>query len=141
MRSILPIFAAALLVGCETQSVSRVGEEPRAAISYAATARYPGEDRALEDGRIAAVDDPKEKRLHLLNVSDTSIPPATVWVNGLFLKRIDSIPPRATITIEHDDLLESGPGVRDLASLDQPVTRVEIETHEGLFRVKGPARQ
>ena len=60
-----PVAAASLLVGCTTQEVARVGEEPREAITHAATARYPGNAQRSDRVQVAALDDPEGRELTL----------------------------------------------------------------------------
>src|SRR5688500_5330158 len=92
-RHFVPAFAIAasiLIAGCETSEIARVGEEPREAISYAATASYPGEATQSSDLQLAAIDNPDAREIELLNLTDNSIPASTLWVNGAFVKRIPS---------------------------------------------------
>jgi hypothetical protein len=141
-RIIIAVAAGGLSVaGCSTNEVSRVGETPRAEIAYAATASYPGDPRTSEDINLTAVDDPDARELVLYNVTDNAIGPATVWVNGAFIKRIDGIAPRGSIRIKHGELLQTGPGTTDLRALDQAARKVEIQTKDGLFTVQGPSRK
>ena len=139
--AILLILPAALILGCSTSEVSRVGQAPRAEITYAATAKYPGGAKTSDNFRLTAIDDPDGKKLEIYNVTDTAIGPATVWVNGAFVHRIDGIAPRGSIAIQHAELLQAGPGTSDLAKLDQTARKVEIETRDGLFTVQGPSRK
>ncbi|MEO6434307.1 MAG: hypothetical protein ABIP55_00900 [Tepidisphaeraceae bacterium] len=135
------VLAAGGFVGCSTNEVARVGSEPRAEISYAATARYPGDARMSDAVKLTAVTDPDAKKLVIYNVTDNSIGPATVWVNGAFVHRIDGIAPRGAVEINYGELLQTGPGTADLKSLDQPARKVEIQTRDGLFTVQGPSQK
>ena len=140
-RAALAIIAVGgLLVGCTTNEVGRVGASPRAEITYAATAKYPGEARTSDAIQLTAVDDPDDNVMTIYNVSDNAIGPATVWVNGAFVHRIDGIPPRGAVEINHVELLQAGPGTGDLDSVNQSARKVEIQTRDGLFTVQGPSR-
>ena len=129
-----------VLAGCATGEVSRVRDQPRAEISYAATATYPGEPETSEDLILTAVDDPRRRELTLYNPTDRSVPAGTVWINGHFLHRIHGIGPRGGTTIDYRNFLEAGDGVMDFRRVQQSVQRVDYETSEGLFTVQGPAR-
>ena len=144
-RHFVPAFAIGALVfiaGCETSEIARVGEEPRAEIGYAATASYPGEPMAAtKDFQVAALDNPDAHELELLNLTDNSIPASSVWVNGAFVKRIASIPPRGTLKVKYSELLEAGRSVNDLQSVGQIARKVEIQTPQGLMAVQGPSNR
>jgi hypothetical protein len=139
MTRLLALLVVALLAGCTTDKLGRVGEEPRAAITYAATASYPGSPQPSDRISAAAVDDRGARELVIYNMSDTAVPRATVWVNGAFLHRVPGIAPRRSVEISYRELLEAGQGVRDLRTARQAVRRVELETSDGLFTVQGPA--
>lgn len=182
-------------VGCQTDKVSQVGEKPREAIAYAATAKYPGNAaaeatpaaaavdastavRSTGDAgavnarpvapsanadnsspavaapaamtvgdapsssayRLAVVDRRGEKQIEILNLNDTAIPVSTVWVNGLFVHRLDkAIPPRGTIKVPYANLLEAGRPTGDLRALDQNARKVELQIGDQLHMVEGPA--
>ena len=136
----MAIAVGGLLMGCRTNEVGRVGAVPRAEIRYAATAKYPGDARTVDTVQLTAVDDPDNDRLTIYNVSDNTIGPATIWVNGMYVHRIDGIPPRGAVEIEHVELLQDGAGTGDLHSVNQSARKVEIQTRDGLFTVQGPSR-
>ena len=138
---IVVIAIGGLLGGCTTNEVGRVGASPRAEITYAATAKYPGEARTSDAIQLTAVDDPDANVMTIYNVSDNAIGPGTIWVNGAFVHRIDGIPPRGAVEIKHIELIQAGPGTSDLDSVNQSARKVEIQTRDGLFTVQGPSRK
>lgn len=131
--------AAAGLPGCAVEELAQVGEEPRAAISYAATATYPGHAVKSPRMELVAFDHPDRNVLEVHNLMSRSVPASSVWVNENFVARVGPIPPRGFVAVKYSDLLESGPGVSDLDRLDAKVAKVELHTDEGLFTVMGPA--
>src|SRR4051812_1141357 len=146
MKSFLPsvigasVIGLITLAGCSTDRVAQVGSEPRAAISEAALASYPQQPAVASDRvQAAAVDRPDQKEIEIFNLSDQSIPPGRVWVNGGFLAQSPNIAPRGSTIIKYSDLLEAGHAVNDLKQLQQPVRKVELQTREGLFKIQGPA--
>ena len=148
LRQIVPVSALAagvfaLAVGCETSQIARVGDEPREAITYAATAKYPGEAQLSRssDIKVAAIDNPNMDQLELLNLTDNSIPASTLWVNGAFVRRIPTIPPRGTLVVKYAELLEAGRGTQDLKSVNQQARKVELQTQQGLIAVQGPSKR
>src|SRR3954464_6349831 len=144
MRSTIFVTAVAasmaMLAGCEgkTDKVSAVAPEARQAISAAAMARYPGNPTTSRDIQLAAVTYPEKKYVEILNLGTTSIPASNVWVNGTFMTHIDGIAPKSLTTVQYGSLLEAGTATNDLKSLNQPVSKVEIQTDRGLFSVQGP---
>ena len=133
--------AAALFSGCATNEVAKVRQEPREAITYAATAKYPGNAQKSDRVQVTAVNDDGAHEVILYNLSNQSLPETSVWVNGAFVTRIDGIPPRGSVTVKHSELLEAGPGTGDVKRLDQSVNRVELQTPDGLFAAGGPAQK
>jgi hypothetical protein len=137
------LFGSYLMVaGCETHQVARVGEGPREQIAYAATAKYPsGAAQQSEKLRLAAVDDMDAKRLTIMNLTDTAIPPSTVWVNGAYVHPLPTIPARGTYSIDYEQILMAGPNPTDLKQQGQAVSKVELQTEKGLFTVQGPSKK
>jgi hypothetical protein len=130
----------AFLTGCATRmdNVSGVSKEARQAISEAAVARYPGNPSISRDVQAMAINYPDKAFIEIHNFGNQSIPASTVWVNGIFMTRIEGIAPKSFATVEHGRLLEAGPATTDLQMLSQPVARVELQTPRGLFAVYGP---
>jgi hypothetical protein len=127
-----------VLAGCETNKVTEVGPEARQAITAAATAKYPGEAIKSEDVQLAAINYPEKHMIEVHNLGTQSITSPTVWVNGTFMSRVDSIPPKSFVAVKYGELLEAGPAANDLRRLKEPVAKVEIQTDKGLFSVQGP---
>jgi hypothetical protein len=88
---------------------------------------------------VVAFNDPDRDLLQIHNLTDRSVPPSAVWVNEVFVARVETIPPKSHVTVKYSELLEAGPSVNDLKMLDAPVAKVELETDQGLFTVMGPA--
>jgi hypothetical protein len=151
MRKMMVVAVAGLLGGmltagggCETQQISHVGDAPREAIAYAATAKYPAVAAtapAQTGMQVAAVDDTENKKVTIMNLTDNAIPPATVWVNGAYLHRTATIAPRGMASINYSELLMAGPSPQDLKASGQSVRKVELQTHDGFFTVQGPSKK
>jgi hypothetical protein len=140
---IIPIVAGLglglSLLGCQAESLSQVGTAPRQAITFAATAHYPGNPTTSPTVHAAAVADSSKDTLTIYNLGDTTIPASTLWVNGHFVRQIPAIAPRASHQVTYNELIQAGPGVQTLKQLGQGVNTVELQTAEGLFKVEGPA--
>ena len=141
LRTILHavVIAGALaFAGCTAKEVADVGDSPREQITHAATLTYPGNARQDDRVQAVAIDVHGRNTLEIQNPSDTQIPASTLWVNGAFVRKIGPIPPGESVTVKHSNLIQAGRGTNDLLSLDQPIERVELQTPEGLFTVRGP---
>ena len=139
MRQVLILMltlAAAAACGCAANEM-----EERRRVTQAARAEYPGNARMSKEVQVVAYDHPDDKKLELSNLGDRSVPGPTVWVNGAYLHRVESIGPRQSVTVDYDDLLEAGPGVTDFADSKHPVRKVEVQTPDGLFTALGPTRK
>ena len=144
MRNGWTIIAVAALAagGCQVGNVDQVGQQPRDAITYAARAKYPGNPTAMPEMprvQAAAVDYRGLNEIEILNLSDNAIPASTVWVNGSYLTRIDTIPPKGTTVVKYGQLLEAGAGTQDLKMAKQSPSKVELQTADGLTPIQGPA--
>ena len=53
----------------------------------------------------------------------------------------DFIGPRSSQKVDFGQLLQAGEGVQSLKTLGQAVTKVELQTGQGLMSVEGPARR
>lgn len=139
LQVMLCLSAGVMIAGCKTTQVSQVAEGPREAITFAARAKYPGDAKTSETIRVAAVDDSRRRELTLFNLSDNSVPASTLWVNSHYVAQIPSIAPRRSVLLKYTQLIEAGPSVGDLRTMDQQPRKVEIQTSDGLFTVQGPS--
>jgi hypothetical protein len=137
ITSLLSVAAAlSLAAGCAQHR-----EEVRRDATVAALAKYPGTVQKSDRVQVAAVDYRGDKRIELLNVGDSPVESPTVWVNKTYVNKAPTIPTRGSIVIRYVDLIQQGQGVQDLATTNQPVTSIEIQTGDGLYSAMGPARK
>jgi len=137
----LSVLAAGVLAGCPAQNVQQVGEQPRAAITYAARAHYPGNAQMSDRIKAVAVTEPEGKMLTVYNYGADTIPSTALWANGAFVKEIAPIPPRGNVRAKYSELLEAGPGVRTFSEVSSRLERVELQTPDGLYTVQGPVNR
>src|SRR5207253_66524 len=98
---------------------------------------YPGYAQNRPDKvQAAAVVDRDKQEIQILNLSDNAIASPTVWVNGAYVRRVPTIQPRGSTVIKFEGLLQAGQTSMDFKRADQPVTKVEIQTADGLFAVQ-----
>ena len=130
------VMLAALAGGCGNKAVAT-----REQATHAALSTYPGSPQQSDEIQLAAIDDPKRKKIQIVNLTDRTIPTPSLWVNQTFVHKARTIEPRGQITVEYEDLLEQGSGVRDLDMANVPVKTVEVQTSGGLYTVQGPSRK
>ena len=130
------VAALGLIAGCAQHR-----EEVRRDASVAALAKYPGNVQKSDRVQVAAVDYRGDKRIELLNLGDGPVENPTIWVNKTYVNKAATIPTRGSVVVKYVDLIQQGQGVQDLATTNQPVQTVEIQTADGLYSAMGPARK
>src|SRR5687768_3624950 len=98
---LLVLIFAALSAGCGNKAV-----QAREQATHAALSRYPGNPQRSDDVQLAAIDDPKDKRLEIMNLTDSPIANATLWVNQTFVHKIKSLKGRDQTSMKYNELLE-----------------------------------
>lgn len=136
LSMVVVVALAGSCAGCGNRAV-----ETRQQATAAALATYPGNPQQSDEIQLAAIDHAKDKEVEILNLTDRSIQSPTIWVNGNFLNRTKTIPPRGQVSVKYSQLIEQGGGVRDLDMVNVPVKTVEVQTAQGLFTVLGPSRK
>lgn len=140
-RSLIATGLLCLAAGCSTQDIGQVGQVPRQEITYAATAKYPGNPQTSGPLHAVVLDSPGAKELSVYNISSNALPQSALWVNGSFVHAINSIPPKGHLTIAYNRFLQAGPGTADLSQVDQAVTEVDAQTSGGLYKLEGPTQK
>ena len=140
IRQSIFILAVATLAGCSTNTTFDPmlgGDKQEAAqlAAYAATAKFPTTAPTNSDLKVAAFTHGGEVKL--VNFSATAIADAAVWVNGIYVHKIASIPANGTVSIPAGQFYDSGGRV--LNTDKTPVTRVQVEAGSGVWNTLGPA--
>ena len=141
MNRFVVVMIVVVVAGCATKRVSGVDPEARQQIGYAATATYPGNPYQRPDKvNASAAVDHEDEEIQIYNLSDNAIVSPKVWVNGAYVRQLPTIGPRAAATVEYRGLLQAGEPSMDFKRAGQAVSKVEIQTADGLFTVQGPSR-
>ena len=141
MNRLAVVMICVVVAGCAASRVSSVEPETRENIGYAATAHYPGYPQQRTDKvHASAAVDQEDEEIQIFNLSDNAIPTPTIWVNGVFVRRLPTIGPRSSATVTFPGLLQAGQPEMDFKRSGQSVSKVEIQTADGLFAVQGPSR-
>ena len=141
MSRLVAVMIVVVVAGCAASKVSSVEPETRENIGYAATARYPGYPQNRPDKvQASAAVDQEDSKIEIYNLSDNAIPNPIIWVNGTYVRRLPTIGPRSSATVLYGGLLQAGQTQMDFKRSGQQVSKVEIQTADGLFTVQGPSR-
>ena len=132
----LLIAVLTLSTGCGNKHVAT-----REQATLAALSTYPGNPVRSDEVQLAAIDNPKDKEIELINLTDRTIPTPTIWVNQAYVHKAPTIKPRGQVTVDYAELIEQGQGVRDLDMANVLVRKVEVQTGDALYTVMGPSRK
>ena len=106
--------------------------------AHAGNAQFPN-TRPSDDHRLAAVVSHDRKTIKIYNFESNPIRAVNVWVNGSYVQPINGIAGQSKAVIRTDKLY-NGLG-NTFASRSEEVARVQIETHDGVYNVMGPATE
>lgn len=106
--------------------------------AHAGNAKFPT-TTASDDRRVAAIVSADRKTIKLYNFDNVPVRAVNVWVNGSYVQPINGIAAHSKAVIRTDRLF-NGLG-NTLASRNEGVARVQLETQDGLFNVMGPSTE
>ena len=141
------LSAAVFLSGCAAsgefdpggaRSTATEPMTPTQLAAYAGNARYP-ETQASRELRASAIVSRDKGHIKIYNFDNEPLRDVRVWVNGSFVQPIDGIAPQSSVTVRTKELYD-GLG-NSFASKNEEVTRVELQTHDQLHRLWGPAAE
>ena len=106
--------------------------------AHAGGADFPNE-RPTDGRRIAAIVTKDRRTIKLYNFENEPVRAVNVWINGAYVQPLRTIPAHSKAPIRTDKLFNKD-GYR-FSERGEEVTRVQIETQEGLFNVMGPSTE
>jgi len=106
--------------------------------AHAGNAKFP-KTQPSGDRRLAAIVSRDRKTIKIYNFEGAPIRAVNVWVNGSYVQPITGIPGQSKAVIRTDKLF-NGLG-NTFASRGEEVSRVQLETPDGLYNVMGPATE
>lgn len=143
LKFILPLAAATMLVGCESSmsiqpTASSSRQETAQLAAYAANANYPQNARASynQDWRVGAT--VQKNDIRLMNYSDHAIDNVNVWVNGTWVRHLDNLPPKGSVTLSTSDFYNQNGRVLSESNFPLETARIEIQNGNNLYSVMGP---
>lgn len=106
--------------------------------AHAGDAEFPT-DSPTDGRQIAAIVTGDRRTIKLYNFENQAVRAVNVWVNGAYVQPLRAIPPHSKAPIRTDKLFNKI-GQR-FSERGEEVTRVQIETPEGMFNVLGPSTE
>lgn len=152
-RQAVAVMLMAVLFGCAGGNRNRASsravgtgptDPPAEAMSdtqlaaHAGNAKFPTA-RPTDDRRIAAIVSRDRKIIKLYNFDGNPVRAVNVWVNGSYVQPIQGVPGQSKAVIRTDKLY-NGLG-NTFASRSEEVSRVLLETENGVHNVMGPATE
>jgi hypothetical protein len=149
-RRTIVLLSAMALGGCASghgmfSSSDTSAETNRAAVArptseelaaYAGHAKFP-DTQAKTDLAVASIVSPDKTTIKIYNFSSNDLRNVDVWVNGSYVQHVSGISPQSSVLI-HTAELYNGLG-KSLAGQSEPISRVQVQTDEGLYTTWGPA--
>ena len=152
-QSLVAVFVAALAAGCAGgKPAQKAGstsngngmDPPAEAMSdtqlaaYAGNAKFPT-TQPQSSVRVAGIVSADRKTIKIYNFENQPLRAVNLWVNGAYVQPIQGIPAHGRTIVRTDKLFN---GLGDtFAKRSEEVTRVQLETREGLYTLLGPATE
>jgi hypothetical protein len=157
-RTLIGLFVAAvaggLATGCGGGRPAPSGAAPKSASSemdppaqamndtqlaaYAGHAKFPT-TQAQDNWKVAAIVSKDRRTIKIYNFEPQPIRAVNLWVNGAYVQPIQGIPAQGHAAVRTDKLFN---GLGDtFAKRSEEVTRVQIETKDGLYSLLGPTTE
>jgi hypothetical protein len=142
-RTLLCLLAAIAMAGCGSQNDSArtangAPTSPELA-AYAGAHQYPTTMPVSDHSPVAAVVNHANGTIKIYNFDTRPMSDSKVWINQSFVQHINGIAPRSSVILRTTDLY-NGLG-QSFASLNSPVSLVQVETDNRLMTALGPAAE
>jgi hypothetical protein len=135
LRETLLTLAAATLIGCgSTMSLNPDAGDATQLAAFAATAKHPTTAPAT-DWQVASMI--SGNSLKIINYTNNNIDNAVVWINGLYVTKVGTIPANATVVTPFAHFYDVN---GDVLNTDKtPVKDVSVESGNGMHELLGPS--
>jgi hypothetical protein len=140
-RQTLLALAVLAIVGCEASTkldpFANKSTEPAQLAAYAATAKYPTDAQPKDGPKVAVLD--RDDSIRLINFGNEPVRNANIWVDGMFVHRIELLPAMGSVTL-NKSVFYDGTG-RALNKAQSTPMRVTLqEGDNNLFSTLGPVK-
>jgi hypothetical protein len=106
--------------------------------AYAGNAKFPNL-QAKTDAQVAAIVSADRRTIKIYNFENQPLRAVNLWVNGAYVQPIQGIPAHGRTIVRTDKLFN---GLGDtFAKRSEEVSRVQLETRDGLYTLLGPATE
>jgi hypothetical protein len=156
-RTLVALFVATIAAGCASTGTSpkanaasasgnaHAGMDPPAEAmsdtqlaAYAGNAKFPT-TQPENSARVAAIVSADRRTIKIYNFENQPLRAVNLWVNGAYVQPIQGIPAHGRTILRTDKLFN---GLGDtFAKRAEEVTRVQLETKDGLYTLLGPATE
>jgi len=99
--------------------------------SFAAKAQYPADAKPVDSFHGAALLAHDGRTIELSNLSDEPWQNVKVWINGSFVREVDTVPAHVTITLHTSEFYDRDGD--DMAHAKATPLRVEVQNGDRLF--------
>jgi hypothetical protein len=138
-RNTLLVLAALAMVGCEASTKLdpfAKKDEPAQLAAYAASAKYPADAQPKDDNRVAVLTHGDDIRL--VNFSKDPVRNVNVWVNGMFVHRVDLIPAMGSVTLNKSVFYDATGS--PLSKAQTEPMRITLQDGNNLYSTMGPVK-
>ena len=137
LRGTLISLAAVTMVGCSSSMnfnpTSDSGDATQLA-AFAAQAKHPTTAPA-NDWQVASMIN--GNMLKIINYTNKNVDDAVVWINGLYVTKVGTVPANATIAVPFAHFYDTN---GDVLNTDKtPVRDVVVESDGGVHELLGPS--
>jgi hypothetical protein len=137
-RNALIFVAALAMVGCEASTkldpFANKDAEPAQLAAYAATAKYPADAQPKDGLNVAILN--HDDSIRLVNFNKEPVRNVNVWVNGMFVHRLELIPAMGSVTL-NKAVFYDGTG-RPLSKAQTSPMRITLQEGDNLYSTLGP---
>lgn len=137
LRATIITLAAASLVGCSSSmSLNPMGgsQDATQLAAFAAQAKHPT-TAPSSDWQVASMI--HGSNLNIVNYTNKNIEDAVVWINGLYVTKVGTIPASGTVAVPFAHFYDVNGNV--LNTDNTPVRDVVVESNGGVHTLLGPS--
>jgi hypothetical protein len=106
--------------------------------AYAGNAKFPNV-QPKDEWKVAAIVTPDRRTIKLYNFEGTALRSVNLWVNGAYVQPFQGVPAQGRAVVRTDKVFNAFGDT--LAKRGEEVSRVQLETRDGLYNVLGPATE
>lgn len=142
LRYTLLILAAVAVAGCASEGpLEKMSGTPSSAeqaqlAAQAASVEYPMNTKSAGQLQSAAIVNRDKHTITIRNFGDQNLQNVNVWVNGAYVRHVDSLPSHSAITINEAQFYNRQ-GTNLLSDMVS-VNKVQVQSNNQLWDLQGP---